>query len=119
MESSVRMTPRAENRMAELFRDRGIADPILRVFASAGSGCGGAQFGMTIVEQREASDVVISLEQLTLLVDQQSAPLLDGAEIDFVEGTMSSGFTISNPNVSTSCACGAGGCGDGARPSCC
>ena len=32
--------------------------------------------------------------------------LLEGTEIDFVEGLMGSGFKFNNPNVRHSCACG-------------
>jgi len=120
-EGMVTMTGRAEQKMAEILRERGIATPMLRVFAQDGGGCAGVQFGMTIAEQQEAGDTVVSLATLTLIIDPQSAPLVDGAEIDFVEGPMSSGFTISNPNAAPPCACGAGGCGPGgpSPSSCC
>jgi iron-sulfur cluster assembly accessory protein len=118
-EPFVKMTPRAEGKMASLMKDRGIEAPVLRVFASPGGGCGGGQFGMSIAESQEADDLVIALESLTLIVDPRSAPLLDGAEIDFVESALSAGFTIFNPNAAAGCDCSAGGCGPGAPPSCC
>jgi len=43
---------------------------------------------------------------LKLVVDPDSAPLLEGAEIDYVDDLMRSGFTIYNPNATHSCACG-------------
>ena len=119
-ETFVTMTPRAESKMAELLRERGIAEPRLRVFAQDGGGCAGVQFGMSIAEHQDGADTVITLASLTLLVDEQSAPLVAGAEIDFVEGPMQSGFTIFNPNQAGGCNCGAGGCGPGGPPpSCC
>ena len=45
-----------------------------------------------------------------MLVDSESAPLVDGAQIDYMEGLMRSGFVISNPNVEFA---GGGGCGGG------
>ena len=32
--------------------------------------------------------------------------MISGAEIDYVEDLMKSGFTIYNPNATSSCACG-------------
>ncbi len=46
----------------------------------------------------------------------ESAPLLDGAMIDYSDGLMRSGFVITNPNIAAvggGCACG-GDCGCGA-----
>ena len=36
-----------------------------------------------------------------IVVDKYSAAVMDGAEIDYVEG-----FVIHNPNESSSCSCG-------------
>ena len=59
------------------------------------------------------NDVVIDGE-IKALVDDQSAPLIDGSNIDYVEGFQRSGFVISNPNFPGGCACGnSGGCGSG------
>lgn len=84
----------------------------LRVFAQDG-GCSGYQFGMAIADAPGADDVVFERGGLTFLIDPASAPLVRGAQIDFVEDVMRSGFTITNPNlVSTGghqCTCGAGG----------
>ena len=43
---------------------------------------------------------------VTVLVDAESAPLMRGAEIDYVDDIMKSGFTIFNPNAVKGCACG-------------
>lgn len=85
----------------------------LRVFAQGG-GCSGWQFGMAIADAPAADDVVFERGGLTFLVDPQSAPMVHGAQIDFVEDVMRSGFTITNPNIESGggghqCTCGAGG----------
>jgi iron-sulfur cluster assembly accessory protein len=46
---------------------------------------------------------VVSFE---LVVDQKSAPYLQGAIIDFVDTIEKQGFVIDNPNAGGSCACG-------------
>jgi Fe-S cluster assembly iron-binding protein IscA len=46
-------------------------------------------------------------------VDSESAPFLDGAQVDYIEDVIRSGFTISNPNVQSGGGCGSGGCACG------
>ena len=46
---------------------------------------------------------------IQVVVDPDSAPLVAGSEIDYIEGLMRSGFVISNPNAPQAeggCACG-------------
>jgi iron-sulfur cluster assembly accessory protein len=95
-----------------LLTEQSAAGRPLRVFAQDG-GCSGYQFGMAIADEAAAEDIVIERGGLTFLVDAQSAPLVRGAQIDFVDDVMRSGFTITNPNLASSgghqCTCGAGG----------
>jgi iron-sulfur cluster assembly protein len=114
----VAISDRAVEKALELLRERGEGESVLRVFV-AGGGCSGYQYGMAIAKAAEAGDLVMQRGDLTVIVDPQSAPMLEGAEIDFVEDTMQSGFSISNPNAPQGggCSCGAGGapsgCGGG------
>ncbi len=101
----IAMTDRAVEKAVALIEARGAARPELRVFV-AGGGCSGYQYGMALSEGREERDLALDLGRITLLVDPKSAPLLHGAEIDFIDDVMRSGFTISNPNAVASCACG-------------
>ena len=81
--------------------------------------------------EKEANDddFVIEADTVQVLIDTESAPLLEGAQIDYTEGLMRSGFVISNPNVQGhggggcgggggGCACGAGGGGGGGGCGC-
>jgi iron-sulfur cluster assembly protein len=77
---------------------------------------------MAIARSREEDDIAIEASGVTLLVDSESAPLLEGAEVDYVEDLMKSGFTIFNPNAVRSCACGSSfqtADGSGHAKSCC
>ncbi|MBV8085505.1 MAG: iron-sulfur cluster assembly accessory protein, partial [Chloroflexi bacterium] len=49
---------------------------------------------------------VVETNGVRILVDSMSASVLDGTEIDYVDGLMGQGFTFSNPNARGSCACG-------------
>ena len=74
---------------------------------------GGVDYVFGLETSPSDNDVVIDGE-IKALVDDQSAPLIDGSNIDYVEGFQRSGFVISNPNFPGGCACGnSGGCGSG------
>ena len=117
----VTITDKAAEKARNILTERGIENGALRVFVVSG-GCSGYQYGMAIARSREDDDIAIEASGVTLLVDVESAPLLDGAEVDYVEDLMKSGFTIFNPNAVRSCACGSSfqtADGSGHAKSCC
>jgi iron-sulfur cluster assembly accessory protein len=117
----VTITDKAAEKARNILTERGIENGALRVFVVSG-GCSGYQYGMAIARSREEDDIAIEASGVTLLVDSESAPLLEGAEVDYVEDLMKSGFTIFNPNAVRSCACGSSfqtADGSGHAKSCC
>jgi iron-sulfur cluster assembly protein len=117
----VTITDKAAEKARGILNERGIENGALRVFVVSG-GCSGYQYGMAIARNREEDDISIEASGVTLLVDAESAPLLEGAEVDYVEDLMKSGFTIFNPNATRSCACGSSfqtADGSGQAKSCC
>ena len=99
------ITETAAAEVKTLLQEKGSETGALRVFV-AGGGCSGYQYGMTLAQEVEEDDFVIEQGGVKLLIDPESAPLLKGAEIDYIEDIMKSGFTIFNPNAVKSCACG-------------
>ena len=99
------ITDKAAEKVKQLLQEQGAERGALRVFV-AGGGCSGYQYGMTLAQETEEDDFVVEHDGVRLLVDPESAPLLQGAEIDYVEDIMKSGCTIFNPNAVKSCACG-------------
>ncbi|HET8760270.1 MAG TPA: iron-sulfur cluster insertion protein ErpA [Nitrospiria bacterium] len=77
----------------------------LRIYVSGG-GCQGFQYGMAFEEQANADDTVIEAHGVRVFVDAQSAPLLSGAEVDYIDSLEGSGFSIKNPQAKSSCGCG-------------
>ncbi len=77
----------------------------LRVMVTGG-GCSGMQYGMRLEEQVGENDQVVAYGDITVFVDADSAPLLQGVNVDFVEGMDGSGFKFENPNAAQSCGCG-------------
>ena len=100
------MTEKAAGKAKELFEEKGLKeDAGLRVFV-AGGGCSGYQYGMALAKDVEDEDLIIEHGGVRIIVDPESAPRLEGAEIDDVDDLMKAGFTIHNPNATSSCACG-------------
>jgi iron-sulfur cluster assembly protein len=117
----ITVTDKAAEKARNLLAERGVENGALRVFV-VGGGCSGYQYGMAIARHREEDDIAIEAQGVTILVDTESAPLLDGAEVDYVEDLMKSGFTIFNPNAVKSCACGSSfqtADGSGQAKACC
>jgi iron-sulfur cluster assembly protein len=117
----VNVTDKAASKARTILAERGIENGALRVFV-VGGGCSGYQYGMAIARNREDGDIAIDVNGVTILIDEESAPLLEGAEVDYVEDLMKSGFTIFNPNAVKSCACGSSfqtADGSGQAKACC
>jgi iron-sulfur cluster assembly protein len=117
----VTITETAATKAKGLLKEKGLPEGALRVFV-VGGGCSGYQYGMALALKEEDGDVVLEEYGVKLLVDPESAPFLQGAEIDYVEDVMKSGFTIFNPNAVKSCACGSSfqtADGSGSPRSCC
>jgi iron-sulfur cluster assembly protein len=103
---SVTVSERAAAKAQSLLAAKGHPDGMLRVFV-VGGGCSGYQYGMAIATSADEGDHVIEAAGgVRVVVDRDSAPMISGAEIDYVEDLMKSGFTIYNPNAVSSCACG-------------
>ena len=114
----VEITPLAAEKLEAILKEQGDEGSMLRVMAMPGPH-GGFQYSMGVEKEAQANDFVIEAENIQVLVDPDSAPMVEGAQIDYVDGLMRSGFTISNPNqVGGGCACGGGGCGGGGGGGC-
>lgn len=90
--------------------DAKIENPILRIRVVPG-GCSGFQYAMGFDDEITENDIVFDTNGLKVVIDEFSAPYLNGAVLDYVMDFMGSGFTIKNPNASGSCGCGKSFCG--------
>ncbi|TSA87698.1 iron-sulfur cluster assembly accessory protein [Deinococcus detaillensis] len=77
----------------------------VRLFIKSG-GCSGYQYGMAIDDRELEGDTILMDRGVKLIVDRMSLPLVQGAEIDYVESMMGGGFTVNNPNATSGCGCG-------------
>ena len=108
----IEITPLASEKLEKVLADDGQEGSLLRVMVSPGPN-GGFQYMLGVEKEAGENDFVIDTDSVRVLVDAESAPLVEGAKIDYVEGLMRSGFVISNPNLQGGCGCGGGGGGCG------
>jgi iron-sulfur cluster assembly accessory protein len=76
----------------------------LRVFIQGG-GCSGFQYGFTFDDQKP-TDYVLEVKGIKVVVDRMSSLKLNGSTVDWIEDFRGAGFSVENPNASSSCGCG-------------
>ena len=101
----ITITTKAAEKVAEFMKQEGNSNLYLRVYVSGG-GCSGLSYGMGFEEKAEEDDSVIEQNGVKVLIDGYSQRYLKGANVDYVDSLMGSGFKINNPNVTKSCSCG-------------
>lgn len=113
--ASIGITEAASKKLVEIMEEQGERDAALRIIAMPG-GCSGFQYMMALEREVKEDDLVVDGSGVKIVVDADSALLLNGAEIDYIDTFQRSGFAIHNPNVPQggTCACGgSGGCASG------
>ena len=101
----VTLTESASRKLVELLAQQ--PEPVagLRLSVHQG-GCSGYQYGMSFAETAQPGDWVGEFGGVKVFVDPQSATVLQGVEVDWVETLQNTGFAIRNPNAARSCGCG-------------
>ncbi len=122
----VGLTERAATKIKELQAEEPDGDASVLRVAVQGGGCSGFEYALGFDRGAQEGDLELEACGVKVVVDPFSAPYLQGAQIDFLDGLQESGFKIENPNVSSACGCGhsfqveegetaenVGGCGSG------
>ena len=99
------LTDGAATKVKALLEGEGREDLALRVAVQPG-GCSGLRYQLFFDERSFDGDIVKVFGGVGVVTDRMSAPYLMGATIDFVDTIEKQGFTIDNPNATSSCACG-------------
>jgi iron-sulfur cluster insertion protein len=100
----VTLTSKAEETIRQLMTEE--QDAVgLRIYVRGG-GCHGYQYGMAFESKVGEDDTIIEKGDVKVIMDSQSAPLLSGAEVDYVDSVQGSGFSVKNPLAKTTCGCG-------------
>lgn len=102
----INVSETAAAKITELLAEENKNGSGLRVFVQGG-GCSGFQYGLMIEEGGEGSaDQIYESHGVKLFVDPISLQYLKNAEVDFVDTVTGGGFTIKNPNATSTCGCG-------------
>jgi len=70
------------------------------------SGCSGMAYKLEFADEAKADDLQFTSHGVTVLVDPQSMPYIEGMELDFQREGLNEGFKFNNPNVKNACGCG-------------
>jgi iron-sulfur cluster insertion protein len=105
VDPQITVTEAAAGKIRELLSEEGKLESGLRVFVQGG-GCSGFQYGLMIEESGGIGDQLFVSNGVRLFVDPVSVSYLKGAEVDFVDTITGGGFTIKNPNATSTCGCG-------------
>lgn len=102
---SLSLTQGAVNKLKAMISQENKPDLKLRVYITGG-GCSGFQYGFEFEQQTGPNDTEIVVDDVTVVVDEASLPLLSGAEVDYQDDLTGSRFVINNPNATATCGCG-------------
>lgn len=104
-QTALTITPLAAERAKEILGRYNKPEAAIRVFIKSG-GCSGYQYGMAVDERELEGDTSVEMLGVRLVVDRMSLPLLAGSQVDWVENLMGGGFSVNNPQATSSCGCG-------------
>ena len=109
----ITISPMATTKLKELLSEEGSSGSSLRIIAIPSGN--GVQYTLSLEDNPQKDDRLLDHDGVSIVIDSDSEPLLEGSEIDYVETLMRSGFTISNSNFPAGGGggCGSGGCGCG------
>ena len=101
----ITLTDAAADKVKGLIEAEGEPDLALRVAVRPG-GCSGFSYEMFFDTDQTGDDLTADYAGVKVVVDPSSAPLLEGAVLDYKDGLQQAGFSINNPNAQRTCGCG-------------
>ncbi|MDP9491740.1 MAG: iron-sulfur cluster assembly accessory protein [Actinomycetota bacterium] len=101
----ITLTERAAAKIRDLLAEEPEGEASVLRVAVQGGGCSGFEYALGFDGGAQEGDLELSVHGVPVVVDQYSAPYLQGTEIDFLDG-LQAGFAINNPNVTAACGCG-------------
>jgi iron-sulfur cluster assembly protein/iron-sulfur cluster insertion protein len=101
----ITLTESAASKVRDLLEAEGDTALSLRVAVRPG-GCSGFSYEMFFDSDVVGTDIKQDVDGVRVVVDPESADLLQGAVLDFKDGLQGAGFAIENPNATRTCGCG-------------
>ena len=101
---AISLTDSAASRVRNYLENRG-SGVGLRLGVTK-TGCSGYAYAINYADEVAPDDIVFEDKGVTVVVDKDALPLIDGTEVDFVKSGLNEAFSFRNPNVSGECGCG-------------
>jgi len=70
------------------------------------TGCSGLAYVLEYVDRVNDEDTVFESQDVQVIVDAKSLPILGNLDIDYVRQGLNEGFEFNNPNEKDRCGCG-------------
>lgn len=98
-------TPAAVQKIREFqASDPALAGKAFRVAVDSG-GCSGYKYDFRF-DETLPTDQIVHLNGVTVVIDPESASILQQSTLEYLEDFQESGFVVQNPNATSSCGCG-------------
>lgn len=97
----ITITENAQKKFLSVLEEENRQGQGIRVAAKRGVSPFSVEYALAFVEpgQGHPADKIFEFEGFKVYIDPESAPLLEGAIVDFVHGLNESGFKITNPKT--------------------
>ena len=105
-DAPISVTDKAARKIAQRATKEGHAEPILRLRDVAG-GCSGFSYELGFDATPAPGDLVVSaVDGVRVVVDPQSAEIVEGSTLDMDTSMLGGGLKVNNPRAVQECACG-------------
>jgi iron-sulfur cluster assembly protein len=106
----LKVTEKATEKISGFLKDRGDEPSYVRIFLSEGGCCSGPSLGMAL-DEPSVNDEVIKDNDITYLIEKGLFEEIKPINIDFIESSMGSGFSITSKlSMGHSCGSCGGSC---------
>ena len=101
----ISLTDAAAEHVCALMGNADVPVAGLRVSVST-KGCSGLTYVFEYAEEKRPFEEEVEHNGAKVFIDPMATMFLTGAEMDYEDGKLRSGFTFSNPNERCRCGCG-------------
>jgi iron-sulfur cluster assembly protein len=70
------------------------------------TGCSGLAYVLEYVDRVNEEDTVFTSQDVSVIVDAKSLPVLGNLDVDYVKQGLNEGFEFTNPSEKDRCGCG-------------
>ena len=101
----IELTPAAIKEIKRMQRSRQQPNSYFRLEVKPG-GCDGLYYTFDLSETKENGDRLHIIEDISLLINEESVNYLSDLRLDYAEDLMGGGFRFDNKLITTACRCG-------------